>query len=175
MFFKVDFAKAYDSVRWDFLLDVLQAFGFEPNWCKWIRGTFSNAMASILVNGSPSSEFQFYSGLKQRDPLSPYLFILIMESLHFSFSRVVNEGIFKGISLNGKSSISHLFYADDAMFVGEWSEDNLKSTDRWCCDLSGDGEFRVKDIRNQACFEQRLLAIGSLIGGNEAAIDKRFD
>nr|GEY18038.1 RNA-directed DNA polymerase, eukaryota [Tanacetum cinerariifolium] len=128
MFFKVDFAKAYDSVHWDFLLDVLQAFGFGPNWCKWIRGTFSNAMASILVNGSPSSEFQFYSGLKQGDPLSPYLFILIMESLHFSFSRVVNEGIFKGISLNGKSSISHLFYADDAMFIGEWSEDNLKST-----------------------------------------------
>nr|GEV37122.1 RNA-directed DNA polymerase, eukaryota [Tanacetum cinerariifolium] len=84
-------------------------------------------MASILVNGSPSSEFQFHSGLKQGDPLSPYLFILVMESLHFSFSRVVNEGIFKGISLNGKSSISHLFYADDAMFVGEWSEDNLKS------------------------------------------------
>nr|GEY58757.1 RNA-directed DNA polymerase, eukaryota [Tanacetum cinerariifolium] len=127
MFFKVDFTKAYDSVRWDFLLDVLQAFGFGPNWCKWIRGTFSNAMASILVNGSPSSEFQFYSGLKQGDPLSPYLFILIMESLHFSFSRVVNEGICKGISLNGKSSISHLFYADDAMFVREWSEDNLKS------------------------------------------------
>nr|GEY74007.1 RNA-directed DNA polymerase, eukaryota, reverse transcriptase zinc-binding domain protein [Tanacetum cinerariifolium] len=67
------------------------------------------------------------AGLKQGDPLSPYLFILVMESLHFSFSRVVNEGIFKGISLNGKSSISYLFYADDAMFVGEWSEDNLKS------------------------------------------------
>nr|GEY23468.1 RNA-directed DNA polymerase, eukaryota, reverse transcriptase zinc-binding domain protein [Tanacetum cinerariifolium] len=117
MFFKVDFAKAYDSVRWDFLLDVIQAFGFGPNWCKWIRGTFSNAMASILVNGSPSSEFQFHSGLKQGDPLFPYLFILIMESLHFSFSLVVNEGIFKGISLNGKSSISHLFYADDAILT----------------------------------------------------------
>nr|GEW32757.1 RNA-directed DNA polymerase, eukaryota, reverse transcriptase zinc-binding domain protein [Tanacetum cinerariifolium] len=54
MIFKVDFAKAYDSVRWDYLLDVLQAFGFGPNWCKWIRGTFSPTMASILVNGSPT-------------------------------------------------------------------------------------------------------------------------
>nr|GFA20834.1 RNA-directed DNA polymerase, eukaryota, reverse transcriptase zinc-binding domain protein [Tanacetum cinerariifolium] len=59
MIFKVDFAKVYDSVHWDYLLDVLKAFGFGPNWCKWIRGTFSSAMASILVNGSPTSEFPF--------------------------------------------------------------------------------------------------------------------
>ncbi|GJR76959.1 RNA-directed DNA polymerase, eukaryota [Tanacetum coccineum] len=105
MFFKVDFAKAYDSVRWDYLLDVLQEFGFSPNWCRWIRGTFSSAMASILVNGSPTSEFPFFYGLKQGDPLSPYLFILIMESLHISFSRASNDGLFKG----------------------EWSDSNLKN------------------------------------------------
>nr|GFB10981.1 RNA-directed DNA polymerase, eukaryota, reverse transcriptase zinc-binding domain protein [Tanacetum cinerariifolium] len=95
MFFKVDFAKAYDSVRWDFLLNILQAFGFGQNWCKLVRGTFRSAMASVLVNGSPSTEFPFHCGLKQGDPLSPYLFILIMESLHMSFSRAVNEGLFK--------------------------------------------------------------------------------
>nr|GFA82225.1 RNA-directed DNA polymerase, eukaryota, reverse transcriptase zinc-binding domain protein [Tanacetum cinerariifolium] len=59
MIFKADFAKAYDSVRWDYLLDVLQAFGFGPNWCKWTRGTFGSVMASIFVNGSPTSEFPF--------------------------------------------------------------------------------------------------------------------
>ncbi|GJW92011.1 RNA-directed DNA polymerase, eukaryota [Tanacetum coccineum] len=126
MFFKVDFAKAYDSVRWDYLLDVLQDFGFGPNWCRWIRGTFSSARASILVNGSPTSEFSFFRGLKQGDPLSPYLFILIMESLHISFSRATADGFFNGIKLKGPT-ISHLFYADDAMFIGEWSESNLKS------------------------------------------------
>ncbi|GJZ21181.1 RNA-directed DNA polymerase, eukaryota [Tanacetum coccineum] len=126
MFFKVDFAKAYDSVRWDYLLDVLEAFGFGGNWCNWIRGTFSFAKASILVNGSPTSEFPFYCGLKQGDPLSPYLFILVMESLHLSFTRAINEGVFKGIQLHGSTYISHLFYADDAMFIGEWSDANLK-------------------------------------------------
>nr|GEU62946.1 zinc finger, PHD-type [Tanacetum cinerariifolium] len=59
--------------------------------------------------------------------LSPYPFILIMESLHMSFSRAVNEGLFKGIQLHESISISHLFYADDAMFIGEWSDANLKS------------------------------------------------
>ncbi|GJS93113.1 RNA-directed DNA polymerase, eukaryota [Tanacetum coccineum] len=96
MFFKVDFAKAYDSVRWDYLLDMLEGFGFGPSWCKWIRGTFSSAKASVLVNGSPSNEFSFHCGLKQGDPLAPYLFILVMESLHMSFSRVVEGGYFKG-------------------------------------------------------------------------------
>nr|GEX97781.1 cysteine-rich receptor-like protein kinase [Tanacetum cinerariifolium] len=50
IFFKVDFVKAYDSVRWDYLLDVLEAFEFGNIWCKWIRGTFSSAKASVLVN-----------------------------------------------------------------------------------------------------------------------------
>nr|GEY88346.1 RNA-directed DNA polymerase, eukaryota [Tanacetum cinerariifolium] len=123
--FKVDFAKAYDSVRWDYLLDVLIAFGCGPNWCKWIRGIFSSAMASILVNGSPTSEFSFYCGLKKGDPLAPFLFILIMESLHISVSKAVNEGVFKGLSIHGSDPISHIFYADDAVFIGEWSEKNL--------------------------------------------------
>nr|GFA28993.1 RNA-directed DNA polymerase, eukaryota [Tanacetum cinerariifolium] len=96
MFFKVDFAKAYDSVRWDYLIDVLEAFGFGPTWCKWIRGTFSYAKASVIVNGSPSNEFLFHGGLKQGDPLSPYLFILVMESLNLSVCKAVDEGLFQG-------------------------------------------------------------------------------
>nr|GEX03201.1 putative RNA-directed DNA polymerase, eukaryota, reverse transcriptase zinc-binding domain protein [Tanacetum cinerariifolium] len=126
MFFKVDFAKAYDTVRWDYLLDVLEAFGFGHTWCNWIPGTLSSARASVLVNGSPSKEFSFHCGLKQGDPLSPFFFILIMESLHLSFSQAVDEGVFKGVQLNRSLSISHLFYADDAMFIGEWSDANLK-------------------------------------------------
>ncbi|GJT08929.1 RNA-directed DNA polymerase, eukaryota [Tanacetum coccineum] len=126
MFFKVDFAKAYDSVRWDYLLDVLEAFGFGHIWCNWIRGILYSNKASILINGSPSKEFSCYRGLKQGDPLAPYLFILIMESLHLSFNRVVDEGLFKGVQLPGSISLSHLFYADDAMFIGEWSDENLK-------------------------------------------------
>ncbi|GKC34835.1 RNA-directed DNA polymerase, eukaryota, partial [Tanacetum coccineum] len=127
LIFKADFAKAYDSIRWDYLLDVLQAFGFGPKWCKWIRGIFSSAMASVLVNGSPSSEFPFFCGLKQGDPLAPFLFILVMESLHISISRTITDGVFEGIQLHGSLCISHLFYADDTVFIGEWSESNLEN------------------------------------------------
>nr|GEV11288.1 RNA-directed DNA polymerase, eukaryota [Tanacetum cinerariifolium] len=127
LIFKDDFAKAYDSVRWNFLLDVLQAFGFGPDWCKWIRGIFTSAMASVLINGSPTFEFPFFCGLKQGDPLAPFLFILVMESLHISVSKSSNEGVYKGLQLHESVAISHLFYADDVVFIGEWSEGNLEN------------------------------------------------
>ncbi|GJZ26819.1 RNA-directed DNA polymerase, eukaryota [Tanacetum coccineum] len=91
--FKVDFEKACDSVRWDFLDDVLKKFGFGDKWCNWIQSCLRSSRGPIIVNGSPTEEFQFYKGLKQGDPLSPFLFILIMESLHISFQRVVDAGI----------------------------------------------------------------------------------
>nr|GEX55668.1 hypothetical protein [Tanacetum cinerariifolium] len=77
--FKVDFEKAYDSVKWDFLDMILHRFGFGEAWRAWIKGCLVSSSALILVNGS-------------HEP----------------------------------TPISHLFYADDAVFIGEWREDNLR-------------------------------------------------
>nr|GEV96766.1 RNA-directed DNA polymerase, eukaryota, reverse transcriptase zinc-binding domain protein [Tanacetum cinerariifolium] len=63
----------------------------------------------------------------QGDPLSPFIFILIMESLHLSFQRVVDEGLFHGIKLHETVKLSHMFYADDVVFVGQWSDSNITS------------------------------------------------
>nr|GEZ23330.1 RNA-directed DNA polymerase, eukaryota, reverse transcriptase zinc-binding domain protein [Tanacetum cinerariifolium] len=93
---KVDFEKAFDSIRWDYLDEVLLNFGFGSKWRGWINGCLSSSMGSVLVNGSPTTEFKFYKGSKQGDPLSPFLFILVMESLHLAFTNVLNAGIFKG-------------------------------------------------------------------------------
>ncbi|GJW85657.1 putative reverse transcriptase domain-containing protein [Tanacetum coccineum] len=91
MIFKVDLEKAYDSVCWDYLDVIMKKFGFGVRWRRW---------SSILVNGSPTSKFRFQRGLKQGDPLSHVLFILITESLHLSFQRVVDAGLFKDVSLS---------------------------------------------------------------------------
>nr|GFB85092.1 RNA-directed DNA polymerase, eukaryota, reverse transcriptase zinc-binding domain protein [Tanacetum cinerariifolium] len=106
--------------------DVLISFGFGSKWRSWIRGSLSSGNAFILVNGSPTPEFHFHRGLKQGDPLAPFLFLLIMESLHLSFSRVVKAGIFTGFRVDHSITLSHLFHADDAVFIGEWSHSNLK-------------------------------------------------
>ncbi|GJV34980.1 RNA-directed DNA polymerase, eukaryota [Tanacetum coccineum] len=122
---KIDFEKAYDSVRWDYLDDVLRKFGFGEKWCGWIQECLRSSWGSVLVNGSPTEEFQFFKGLKQGDPLSPFIFILVMESLHISFKRVVDAGMFNDIVLNSVMHLSHMFYADDAVFMGQWSTKNI--------------------------------------------------
>ncbi|GKA90830.1 RNA-directed DNA polymerase, eukaryota [Tanacetum coccineum] len=119
MLFKVDFEKAFDSVRWDYLDDLLKMFGFGNKWRGWINGCLKSAMGSVLVNGNPTSEFKFHKGLKHGDPLSPFLFIMIMESLHLSFRRVMDADLFYSISINNTLTISNLFYADDDVFVGK--------------------------------------------------------
>ncbi|GKE55425.1 RNA-directed DNA polymerase, eukaryota, reverse transcriptase zinc-binding domain protein, partial [Tanacetum coccineum] len=115
----------YDSVRWDYLDNVLRKFGFGKKWCGWIQECLRSSWGSVLVNRSPTEEFQFFKGLKQGDPVSPFIFILVMESLHISFKRVVDAGMFNGIVLNSVMHLSHMFYADDAVFMGQWSTKNI--------------------------------------------------
>nr|GEY62063.1 hypothetical protein [Tanacetum cinerariifolium] len=86
-------------------------FEFFHKYWAVVGPDFSTAMeclssrkASILVNGSLTPEFHFHRGLKQRDPLAPFLFLLIMESLHLSFSWAVEAGIFTGMSINIQKS-----------------------------------------------------------------------
>ncbi|GJV32249.1 RNA-directed DNA polymerase, eukaryota [Tanacetum coccineum] len=118
-FVAVDFEKAFDSVRWDYLDEVLKKFGFGDRWCGWIHSCLRSSRGSILVNGSPTKEFQFHKGLKQGDPLSPFLFILIMESLHLSFQNVVNAVLKcffceSGLSINmHKSKLMGIDVDDD--------------------------------------------------------------
>nr|GEW56594.1 RNA-directed DNA polymerase, eukaryota [Tanacetum cinerariifolium] len=123
----VNFEKAFDSVKWDYLDETLKAFGFGSKWRNWISSCLNNAMESVLINGSPTLKFQFHKGLKQGDPISPSLFILIMKTLYLTFKIVSNDDLYKGISLNESFTISHLFYADDIIFIGEWNNNNIQT------------------------------------------------
>ncbi|GJT18905.1 putative RNA-directed DNA polymerase [Tanacetum coccineum] len=78
----------------------------------------------------PYGGISVFKGLKQGDPLSPFIFILVMESLHISFKRVVDAGMFNGIVLNSVMHLSHMFYADDAVFMGQWSTKNIDTIKR---------------------------------------------
>ncbi|KAM0043628.1 putative RNA-directed DNA polymerase [Helianthus debilis subsp. tardiflorus] len=131
MLFKVDFEKAFDSISWDFMESVLAQMGFPPLWRTWVMGTLISARSSILVNGSPTAEFEIQKGVRQGDPLSPLLFILAMEALHIATDSAVNCNIFRGIATPGSGpTVSHLLYADDVLFVGEWSEENFHNLAR---------------------------------------------
>ncbi|GJV56566.1 RNA-directed DNA polymerase, eukaryota, reverse transcriptase zinc-binding domain protein [Tanacetum coccineum] len=87
-------------------------------------------------------------GVRQRDPLSPFLFILATKGLNAIVSEAVEKGIFKGIKVGRNNVVvSHLQYADDAIFFGEWNGENAKALmDRWRWTLSEDGEFTMKEL-----------------------------
>ncbi|XP_022026490.1 uncharacterized protein LOC110927176 [Helianthus annuus] len=130
-FLKIDFEKAYDNVNWNFVVDILSQMGFSSRWCAWIRGIISSARASVLVNGAPTFEFKCCKGMRQGDPVSPFLFVIVMEALSFLNSRACDLGIFKGVVLpNDGPSVSHLFFADDAIILGEWDKENIMNVVR---------------------------------------------
>ena len=122
---KLDFEKAFDSVRWDFLIETMEAMNFDPKWCSWIRGILHSTRISILDNGSPTAEFSPERGLRQGDPISPLLYNLVGEVLSVMMETAAKKGLFRGIVL-GKSSaqITHLQYADDTIV---FIEDSLAS------------------------------------------------
>ncbi|GJU77678.1 reverse transcriptase domain, reverse transcriptase zinc-binding domain protein [Tanacetum coccineum] len=100
LLFKVDFEKSFDSV----------------------------SSISIPVNGSPSKEFKMERGLWQGDPLSPFLFLLVVEALQISIIKACNKGIYKGVSLaESGDNLSLLQYADDDLFFRKWSRSNVNN------------------------------------------------
>ncbi|KAL6525382.1 hypothetical protein OROHE_015689 [Orobanche hederae] len=126
--FKIDFAKAYDSIEWEFLLTLMERMNFPGKWRKWVRECISTASANVLVNGSPSVEFQLERGVRQGDPLSPFLFLIATEGLNLLMNRAVDRGIIRPAKVGRDGvCISHLQYADDTIFIIDGAEENARS------------------------------------------------
>ncbi|GKU94470.1 hypothetical protein SLEP1_g7966 [Rubroshorea leprosula] len=126
--FKVDFEKAYDKVSWDFIDYMLMRTGFTVTWRNWIKECLQLSMVSILVNGSPTQQFPVSKGIRQGDPLSPFLFLLVAEGLNGLMQSAIEKNIFRGVRIgNGNLSVSHLQFANDTLFFGEASEENIQA------------------------------------------------
>ncbi|XP_020249244.1 uncharacterized protein LOC109826633 [Asparagus officinalis] len=114
--FKVDFYKAFDCVNWSFLQSLLKARGFGPKWCLWIHTILSSSKSAVLVNGSPTKFFRCFRGLKQGDPLSPLLFLLVANVLSKLLKCSAQSGDLSELNLKGQlNNIRSIQFADDTI------------------------------------------------------------
>jgi mannosylglycoprotein endo-beta-mannosidase len=111
---KLDLAKAFDTVSWTYLLDMMKARGFGDRWREWISMILASSSSQVLINGSPSQFVHHRRGLRQGDPLSPFLFILAMEPLHRILDLATAEGILSKLP-GRKPIIRASLYADDVV------------------------------------------------------------
>ncbi|XP_056842864.1 uncharacterized protein LOC130495483 [Raphanus sativus] len=128
---KTDMSKAYDRLEWDFIAAVLARLGFHRDLIGMIIQCISSVTYSFLINGLPRGKVVLSRGIRQGDPLSPYIFIMCSEVLSGLCNRAQEEGLIQGIKVaRGCPSISHLLFADDTMFflsANEANCDALKS------------------------------------------------
>jgi hypothetical protein len=113
---KLDLQKAYDRVNWGFLKTVMTQFGFSDKFIGRILECISSVSFSILVNGGKTKDFKPSRGLRQGDPLSPFLFIICQEVLSRLIEREFSHGNVKGVKMNvARPVFTHVMYADDIM------------------------------------------------------------
>ena len=128
---KLDIEKTYDHVNWNALLYLLNRMGFGLKWREWIKTCISIVRFSVLVNGSSASFFGSSRGLRQGDPLSPLLFLLIMKVLSRILKKTEDSGLLRGFQVGPVNSIgvriSHLLFADDTILFCDASRDQLLS------------------------------------------------
>ncbi|WVZ67945.1 hypothetical protein U9M48_016957 [Paspalum notatum var. saurae] len=114
---KIDLARAFDSVARPFLLEVLEFLGFSRRWRDWIAGILSTSSTKILVNGRPGKRICHVRGLRQGDPLSPMLFVIVMEMLSGLISFADRAGFLTNLQLPAIRSRAFLYADDLVIFV----------------------------------------------------------
>ncbi|GKG31259.1 putative reverse transcriptase domain, reverse transcriptase zinc-binding domain protein, partial [Tanacetum coccineum] len=122
-----DIQKAYDTVDWDFLKHILAGFGFHARMIGWIIKCITTTSFSVCINGSLHGFFKGKCRLRQGDPLSPYLFTLVMEILTLMLQRGVrNANSFTYHRYCSKLELINLCFADDLFLFAHGDTDSVK-------------------------------------------------
>eukprot|EP00253_Pinus_taeda_P007163 PITA_07163 len=178
MLLKINLSKAFDSISWDYIKKTLSAFGFANAWIRWIMSLISSSFFSILINGIPTSTFRSSRGLRQGDPLSPFLFIIMAEGLGRSLTSAVQTRELKGINLHNAPTISHQQFVDDNMIFGHSSIQEARSLNSLLTNFSVASGACINRIKSQIFFFNTHLsiqrAIARILGFSIASLPSKY-
>ncbi|XP_013739903.1 uncharacterized protein LOC106442805 [Brassica napus] len=125
---KTDMSKAYDRLEWNFIQKVLEELGFDPKWVNWVMQCISTVSYSFLVNDAALGEVILSRGIRQGDPLSPYVFILCGEVFSGLCRAGQTSGALTGVKIGHRCPrINHLLFADDTMIFTKASTENCSA------------------------------------------------
>ncbi|KAA3481601.1 reverse transcriptase [Gossypium australe] len=125
---KLDMSKAYDRVEWSYLKQVMLKMGFAERWVNLAMQCISTVSYTVNINGNRGRHFYPTRGLRQGDPLSPYLFLICSEGLSALIRQAVGAGTFRGVKASRRGpTISHLLFADDSLLFEEATKERASS------------------------------------------------
>jgi hypothetical protein len=128
---KLDMMKAYDRVEWVFLEDMMFKMGFAPGWVSMIMRCVRSMRFSVKLNSAVSDSFLPTRGLRQGDPLSPYLFLFCVEGFSALLKQAQSEREVAGVQFGSDGpTVTHLLFADDSIVFLEASSSNLQALKR---------------------------------------------
>ncbi|XP_062014561.1 uncharacterized protein LOC133731126 [Rosa rugosa] len=162
MVLKLDISKAYDRVEWDFLRAVMLKLGFAEEWVNLIMKCVNSVSFSVLWKGQPVGCFKPTRGIRQGDPISPYLFLFVSEGLSGLLHHADSTALLNGVRVAPNApSISHLLFADDSLFPNV-SEDVKK-------DVQAILDVPLVD------FHEKYLGLPTTIGRNKTDVFKKLN
>ncbi|XP_010419362.1 PREDICTED: uncharacterized protein LOC104705067 [Camelina sativa] len=159
---KVDLRKAFDSVRWDFVISALRAIQLPERFINWVYQCISTPSFTVCVNGCHGGFFKSSKGLRQGDPLSPYLFVLAMEVFSKLLQTRFDAGYIQYHPKASDLSISHLMFADDVMIFFDGGHSSLHGICETLDDFASWSGLKVNKDKSQL-FHGGLENNGSLM------------
>jgi len=178
MLLKIDLSKAFDSISWEYLQKILKAFGFASPWIRWISNLLSSSFFSILINGIPSPNFRPSRGIRQGDPLSPFLFVILAEGLGRSIKAAIQSHKLRGLSMHQALAISHQQFVDDNMLFGHPSVQEARTFKFILDSFSKASGALINNVKSQIFFfntpPYTKRAITRILGFSMASLPSNY-
>jgi hypothetical protein len=168
---KLDFEKAYDKVRWNFMIEVLRKKNFPEKWVEWMKQIIEGGKVGVNINGEAGGFFNTHKGLRHGDPLSPLLFNLVSDALATMIDNAKLAGKIKGLVPNLiEGGLTHFQYADDTIIFLNMDDQSIIHTKflLYCFEnMSGlKINYQKSEVFALGCSEQEAIRVAQMLNCN---------